>query len=155
MSLSRHSFHRSTHHSNPLIYYHLKQNELPALSSRVAIMSQKHRSKSAVADCPSSGIRGEYEAHGAEEFYQSQGSLYSNPHEEQLKIGFPRCLEIWKDKLPIPQVSLLLWHLPQGLTCAQGSLLDLACGSGEITCIINSLFPSVETHGIDPFTFEA
>ena len=73
-------------------------------------MSQKHRSK-ASAPCQASGIRGEYEAHGAEEFYQSQGSCYSNPHEQQLKIGFPRCFTVWKDKLPVPFVRQRVMQL--------------------------------------------
>jgi hypothetical protein len=68
-------------------------------------MSQKRRIKTAAPECQASGIRGEYELHGAEEFYQSQGSVYSNPHEDQLKIGVPRCFGLWKDKLPIPFVS--------------------------------------------------
>jgi hypothetical protein len=69
------------------------------------IMSQKRRIKAGALECQASGIRGEYELHGAEEFYQSQGSAYSNPHEDQLKIGVPRCFGRWKEKLPIPFVS--------------------------------------------------
>jgi hypothetical protein len=74
-------------------------------AGRLRIMSQKRRIKAAALQCQASGIRGEYELHGAEEFYQSQGSAYSNPHEDQLKIGVPRCLGLWKDKLPIHFVS--------------------------------------------------
>jgi hypothetical protein len=71
----------------------------------LTIMSQKRRGKVASAENHASGIRGEYEVHGAEEFYQSQGSAYSNPHEDQLKIGVPRCFVLWKDKLPTPFVG--------------------------------------------------
>ena len=67
-------------------------------------MSQKRRSKASGSERQATGIRGEYEQHGAEEFYQSQGSLYSNPHEHQLRIGVPRCFDVWKDKLPDPFV---------------------------------------------------
>jgi hypothetical protein len=85
-------------------------------------MSQKRRSKAAAAECQASGIRGEYEVHGAEEFYLTQGSVYSNPHEDQLKVGVPRCFDLWKDKLPSPFVSgahlpilLLVFHFFTGI----------------------------------------
>ena len=81
-------------------------------------MSHKRREKKAGPECLASGIRGEYEAHGAEEFYVSQGSVYSNPHEDQLKVGVPRCFDVWKDKLPVPFVRLLMpsrHHAPWSL----------------------------------------
>ena len=75
--------------------------------TRLSAMSNKRQGKAAaVLDSHASGIRGEYETHGAEQFYQSQGSAYSNPHEEQLKIGVPRCFNLWKDRLPSPIVRL-------------------------------------------------
>ncbi|HBQ98544.1 MULTISPECIES: class I SAM-dependent methyltransferase [unclassified Roseofilum] len=79
-------------------------------------------------------IRQAYETWGVEDFYQQQGATYRNPHEE--RIG---------------QV------LAQGLVdVPRGSLpvLDLACGSGEVTLALRQLGWQ-DIHGIDPYTQEA
>ncbi len=78
-------------------------------------------------------IRPQYEALGVAGFYERFGATYSNPHEPQIKLLL--------EKL-IPEWSLDL-----------SSVLDLACGSGEVSSVILSHGGSVT--GIDPFTFEA
>lgn len=79
-------------------------------------------------------IRGQYEAHGADGYYQQHGADYRNPHEAI----------IWR----IMQQVVPAW----GIDCS--SVLDLACGSGEITLILRAMgYPNVQ--GIDPYTHEA
>jgi SAM-dependent methyltransferase len=78
-------------------------------------------------------IRPQYEAHGVAGFYEQFGATYSNPHEAQIKVLLERLIQEWSLDL--------------------SSVLDLACGSGEVSSVILS-HGGVVT-GIDPFTFEA
>ncbi len=78
-------------------------------------------------------IRPAYEEHGVTGFYQQFGSSYRNPHETILQSLLKRVLLEWK---------LELEHV-----------LDLACGSGEATLVLQELGAKVS--GIDPYTFEA
>src|SRR5437870_3492485 len=79
-------------------------------------------------------IRPQYEAYGAEGFYQRCGDDYRNPHEPVLGAVLARAVATWR-----PDLS---------------RVLDLACGSGEVTLALRELgAPSVE--GIDPYTFAA
>jgi SAM-dependent methyltransferase len=78
-------------------------------------------------------IRGQYVTHGVAGFYEQFGATYSNPHEPQIKILLEQL---------IPEWSLDL-----------SSVLDLACGSGEVSSVM--LEHGATVNGIDPFTFEA
>lgn len=77
-------------------------------------------------------IRSHYEALGVSSFYEQNALTYSNPHENFIKdlltefiSGFDRNLKI----------------------------LDLCCGSGEVTRILQNLgFSNI--CGLDPYTFE-
>jgi SAM-dependent methyltransferase len=80
-------------------------------------------------------IRHEYEKHGAHTYYKECGHNYRNPHEQQIQVGLPQALKLWKLK-------------PQ-------KVIDLACGSGEISLIIYQLWPMTEIIGIDPYTKKA
>ncbi len=77
-------------------------------------------------------IRGAYERYGVAEFYASQGAEYSNPHEEPLS------------ELLI-QLSLE-WNWSK-----ESRILDLACGSGEVTLALESQGFS-DLSGLDPYT---
>lgn len=77
-------------------------------------------------------IRPAYEEHGVTGFYQQFGSSYRNPHETILQSLLKRVLLEWQ---------LELEHV-----------LDLACGSGEATLVLQELGAKVA--GIDPYTFE-
>jgi hypothetical protein len=79
-------------------------------------------------------IRGEYERHGAEKFYEQFGSDYRNPHE------------------PIIARSLKLAHRDWSLDLS--NVLVLAAGSGEVTLVLRELGAGI-IDGIDPFTHEA
>lgn len=76
------------------------------------------------------GIRKLYSEQGVEEYYLSSGDSYRNPHEEQ--------------------VSGLIRHAKE-----QGHIghrvLDLCCGSGEVTQCLNGH----DVTGADPFTGNA
>lgn len=76
-------------------------------------------------------IRAEYEKQGSTAFYKAVGSSYSNPHEKDIQLCLDQVLQMWKPPL--------------------NNVLDLACGSGEITSHIkaNSVV------GIDPYTHES
>lgn len=81
-----------------------------------------------------SSIRGQYETHGASGYYQQHGADYSNPHEPIIRQIMTQIVPDWS------------------LDCT--SVLDLACGSGEITMILRGLGHS-NIHGIDPYTYAA
>jgi SAM-dependent methyltransferase len=76
-------------------------------------------------------IRPQYEEYGAEGYYRQFGADYRNPHEpvirELLQLVVPR------------------WQLDLG------NVLDLACGSGEVTLVLREL-GCRQISGIDPFT---
>jgi SAM-dependent methyltransferase len=78
-------------------------------------------------------IRPQYEAHGVAGFYGQFGATYSNPHEPQIRVLLERVIAEWSLDL--------------------SSVLDLACGSGEVSSVI--LKHDGMVTGIDPFTFEA
>jgi len=80
-------------------------------------------------------IRHAYEKYGVNGYYSQYGSDYRNPHEDRLKIIVRQLVEKWNIK-PTERI------------------LDLACGSGEITLILRQLgFQYI--NGIDPYTSEA
>ncbi len=80
-------------------------------------------------------IRHAYEKYGVNGYYSQYGSDYRNPHEDRLKTIVHQLVEKWNLK-PTERI------------------LDLACGSGEITLILRQLgFQSI--NGIDPYTSEA
>ncbi len=82
----------------------------------------------------SSSIRGQYEAHGSQTYYQQHGDHYRNPHEPVIRQLMARIVPQWS------------------LDCS--AVLDLACGSGEITLILRDMgFANVQ--GIDPYTSAA
>jgi SAM-dependent methyltransferase len=78
-------------------------------------------------------IRPAYEEHGVTGFYEQFGSSYRNPHETILQSLLKRVILEWKPNL--------------------SSVLDLACGSGEATLVLQALGAKVS--GIDPFTGQA
>jgi SAM-dependent methyltransferase len=78
-------------------------------------------------------IRPQYEAHGVTGFYEQFGATYSNPHEPQIRALLSRLIFDWRLDL--------------------SNVLDLACGSGEVSSLLLSQGGTVS--GIDPFTFEA
>jgi SAM-dependent methyltransferase len=82
---------------------------------------------------PSEPIRPLYETHGVGGYYGQFGSQYSNPHEPQIRVLLERLILEW----------------PLNLS----NVLDLACGSGEVTLVLQSRAARIT--GIDPFTFEA
>ncbi len=80
---------------------------------------------------PADSIRGEYERHGAPDYYRRFGHAYRNPH-EPIIVRSLRTL--------VPEWRLDLTHV-----------LDLAAGSGEVTLALRSLgAKSIEA--TDPFT---
>jgi hypothetical protein len=83
------------------------------------------------ADQPPS-IRAAYERHGARDFYTHHGATYRNPHEKAIHAALRRAVAEW---------PLDLDHV-----------LDLACGSGEVTLAL----PEARIlDGIDPYTGDA
>lgn len=91
----------------------------------------------------SDSIRGQYEAHGARGYYERFGAEYANPHEAIVasvvtdaivaRLGRPEAGQ------PAPRV------------------LDLACGSGEVTRALERLlgWPPEALVACDPYTGEA
>ncbi|MGH9803313.1 MAG: class I SAM-dependent methyltransferase, partial [Blastocatellia bacterium] len=79
-------------------------------------------------------IRCQYEQHGVESYYAQFGAEYRNPHE-------PIIAEVLRE-------AVSRWNLD--LNC----VLDLACGSGEVTLVLYEL-GARQIIGADPFTGEA
>lgn len=79
-------------------------------------------------------IRPLYDEHGAEGYYAAFGANYRNPHEAIIH----RCLA----------QATTQWQLNTE------SMLDLACGSGEVTLFFKA-HGTRQITGIDPFTGEA
>lgn len=90
-------------------------------------------------DIPSGGrdpaVRHGYEKHGVSGYYALFGSDYRNPHEDQLRTTVLQLVERWSLQ-PTERI------------------LDLACGSGEISHILETAgFQQI--NGIDPYTGKA
>lgn len=79
-------------------------------------------------------IRSHYEEHGVEGYYSQFGAQYRNPHEIIIREILQEAVRRWQ---------LNLNHV-----------LDLACGSGEVTLALREL-DSQQIDGIDPHTGEA
>jgi 2-polyprenyl-3-methyl-5-hydroxy-6-metoxy-1,4-benzoquinol methylase len=81
-----------------------------------------------VADEP---IRRQYERYGAQGFYERFGARYRNPHE-------------WAVRQTL-QAAVTTWSLDLS------RVLDLACGSGEVTLALREL-GALAVAGVDPYT---
>ena len=79
-------------------------------------------------------IRAEYERHGARRFYERSGRRYRNPHEPAIERVVRAAVAKWSPDL--------------------NCVLDLACGSGEVTLVLRSLGAHTIA-GIDPYTAAA
>lgn len=77
-------------------------------------------------------VRPGYERWGVDGYYRLHGADYENPHEPQI-------------------VAALATAVGQGWLCAGERVLDLCCGSGEVT----RQLPQCEVTGVDPYTAEA
>ncbi len=79
-------------------------------------------------------IRKQYEDYTAEIYYANFGDNYINPHEKNIETALKLAINKW--------------------TLNLNKVLDLACGSGEITLILKNLgYENIE--GIDPYTYNA
>jgi 2-polyprenyl-3-methyl-5-hydroxy-6-metoxy-1,4-benzoquinol methylase len=79
-------------------------------------------------------LRKQYEQHGVEGYYKEYGAGYRNPHESVIK--------------ELVKLAVEQWHLNTE------SVLDLACGSGEVTLALYEVGAKC-VEGIDPYTHEA
>lgn len=79
-------------------------------------------------------IRKQYETHGAQSYYEQFGATYRNPHEPIIVDVLAYALATW---------SLDTTHV-----------LDLACGSGEVTLALRAQGVTHIT-GVDPYTGDA
>lgn len=82
----------------------------------------------------SKAIRNGYEEHSVAGFYEKFGDEYKNPHESIINR--------------ILQIAVEQWHLNLS------KVLDLACGSGEVTLALHHL-GAIDIDGIDPYTYNA
>jgi SAM-dependent methyltransferase len=73
-----------------------------------------------------SDIRAAYEQLGADKFYAAHGETYSNPHGHVLEATLSQALDGWAAS-GVLDVSRFPWRV-----------LDLACGGGEASSIIDS-----------------
>lgn len=79
-------------------------------------------------------IRNEYQTYSVQGFYEQFGNEYRNPHESIIKRVIEDSVNKWQ------------------LNCDR--VLDLACGSGEVTLALQSL-GITNIDGIDPYTYNA
>jgi SAM-dependent methyltransferase len=83
---------------------------------------------------PLPAIRQQYEQHSVRGFYEKYGAEYRNPHESAIAALITVAVDRWQ------------------LNCDQ--VLDLACGSGEVTLALRHLGHTNIT-GVDPYTYTA
>jgi hypothetical protein len=81
-----------------------------------------------------SAIRAAYQQYGVEGFYRRFGGSYRNPHEQAIRAAL--------------HAVVARWHLPLD------RVLDLACGSGEVTLALRELGCGA-IDGVDPYTYQA
>jgi len=86
------------------------------------------------SDPDNPSIRSVYEQHGVRGFYEQHGEAYRNPHESAIRLAL--------------HAGLSRWSLDMS------RVLDLACGSGEVTLALQEL-GCTNIVGIDPYTAEA
>jgi hypothetical protein len=89
----------------------------------------------APATSPSPSLRDRYQSLGVERFYREHGASYRNPHEANVGAALGvavKLLDISKEQ----------------------RVLDLCCGSGEVTLALHAL-GFRELRGIDPYTADA
>ena len=79
-------------------------------------------------------VREGYEQLGVEGYYKEHGADYVNPHFEKIKYLLD--LEEVKARIGV-------------------SVLDLCCGGGEVTTILNSHGKEYQIDGVDPYTADA
>jgi len=79
-------------------------------------------------------VRGFYVDLGVKGYYESHGSEYQNPHEDRVRKVIKSIIKEWDLKT--------------------SKVLDLACGSGEVTLILKDLGVKDIT-GADPYTVTA
>ena len=79
-------------------------------------------------------VRDCYADLGVKQYYQDNGENYLNPHEQRVHNTIKLALKKWN-----PSTS---------------RVLDLACGSGEVTLILNQ-FGIKNIDAIDPYTYKA
>jgi SAM-dependent methyltransferase len=76
-------------------------------------------------------IRGQYAAHGVQGYYEHYGADYRNPHESIIRATLDFAVDRWSLRLE--------------------RVLDLACGSGEVTLFLREK-GAAHIDGIDPYT---
>jgi SAM-dependent methyltransferase len=76
-------------------------------------------------------IREAYTIHGVTEYYRVAGGSYRNPHEAEIRA--------------LIEDGVGRWNL------SLGRVLDLACGSGEVTLALREMGAG-QVDGIDPYT---
>lgn len=79
-------------------------------------------------------MRRNYETHGVRGYYERHGAQYRNPHEQSVARALAEAVRAWE-----PDLS---------------RVLDLACGSGEVTLTLQALGAGA-IDGVDPYTGHA
>jgi len=88
-------------------------------------------------------FRDKYNAFGVGGYYENFGGDYNNPREYEVKKALSKCLSVWK----------------QNFNLTFTTVLDLACGSGEATLIIENWAQGnhmqVTVNATDPYAYGA
>jgi hypothetical protein len=79
-------------------------------------------------------IRAAYERYGVQGYYMRFGAAYRNPHERAIHAALG--------------AAVAGWGIPLDY------MLDLACGSGEVTLAVQELGAN-NVDGVDPYTYDA
>ncbi len=115
-----------------------------------AKLKKSKKAKSEEKQNEKEGIRNRYASMGVSNYYEKHGKEYKNPHEKRVHGALSNFMENTLPKL-IPSVKGLeniKWN----------KLLDLCCGSGEVTLFYENYHKKgikLNILGCDPFTFEA
>lgn len=93
-----------------------------------------NKQSSGQASSQQQAIRKGYEEFSVQGFYEKFGDEYRNPHEPAIQKVLSEAVKKWQLDLQ--------------------KVLDLACGSGEVTLVLKSL-GTTNIDGIDPYTYNA
>lgn len=105
------------------------------------------------------GVRNAYASHagGATGYYVDSGATYVNPHDAGVREMLVRAVQSWPDLWAPPGVGRETEGGDAQLaSCEGGRILDLSCGSGEVTAALVAAGVDVDRiDACDPFTGEA
>jgi len=104
---------------------------------------------------PKFSLRDAYTKYEVDEYYEKFGDSYHNPHglivDEVIQLTWQKWSQNWSSQSDLIRDSKKYLDLEEDLGGEQ--VLDLACGSGEVTLALEKM-GVISVDAIDPFTYK-